>query len=454
MLGTKLGFRNCATWRARLLIVIATLGATVFGPIAAAAPSATESILAHKHLGPASCASSVCHGANQRAANARILLNEFSVWQQTDPHAKSYATLTGKEAQAMSAKLGLGDASKAKVCLDCHSDNPPADKQGEKFLIGDGVGCEACHGGSEAWIAGHADQQRPRSASLAEGLYPTEQPVARARLCLSCHMGTRDRMITHRIMGAGHPRLSFELDTFTWLNPHYEIDQDYVDRKGEFNGARDWAVGQGIAASNLLEILLDEQKGWNGIFPELVLFDCHACHRLMSGRQWGPRPGTGLGPGNVRLNDANLVMFRHVLAAVDRASADDLGQATRALHQATLVSRERTFGAARSLQGKIEAALSRVAAHEFGPETLGQVLDSMIRDADRGEFRDFAAAEQAALAAQSVVVAFETANKLSDADATALRAGVDRVYAAVEKEDAYRMSDFVSALKALRAKAG
>lgn len=62
------------------------------------------------------------------------------------------------------------------------------------------------------------------------------------------------------------------------------------------------------------------------------------------------------------------------------------------------------------------------------------MLGSLLRDAERGEFRDFAAAEQAALAAQSVVVAFETAKQLGDADAAGLRAGVDRVYAAVEKK--------------------
>lgn len=433
----------------RVGAILSLLGAAPYAHAAGAA----DAIFAHQHLGVASCASSACHGANQRAADARILLNEFSVWQQTDPHAKSFATLSSAASQAIARKLGLGDATKAQVCLDCHVDNPPADKRGEKFLLTDGVGCEACHGGSERWISTHTDQQRDRSQTLAEGLYPTEKPVERARLCLSCHVGTRDRMITHKIMGAGHPRLSFELDTFTWLNPHYEVDADYEQRKGPFNGARDWAIGQGIAAINLLDILVDEQKGWTGIFPELVLFDCHACHRLMSGKQWGPRPGTGLGPGAVRLNDSSLVMFRHVLSVVDQAAADDLGQATRALHQATLVSRERTFAAARSLNAKIEAALTRVAAHEFGEQTLGQVLDSMIRDADRGEFRDFAAAEQAALAAQSVVVAFETAKKLSDADAAGLRAGVDRVYAAVEKEDAYRMAAFVEALKGLRASA-
>jgi hypothetical protein len=146
-------------------------------------------------------------------------------------------------------------------------------------------------------------------------------------------------------------------------------------------------------------------------------------------------------------------MYRHVLAVIDRAAADDLGQATRALHQATLASRERTFAAARALRARIEGSLPRVAAHGFGPETLGQVLDSMLRDAERGEFRDFAAAEQAALAAQSVVVAFESARQLSEEEAGPLRSAVDRLYSTVEKEDAYRMASFTDALRGLRATA-
>ncbi len=417
------------------------------------AAGAVKEIFEHQHLGVASCASSVCHGATQAGTGSRIRLDEFSTWQQTDRHAKSFATLQSEASRKITAKLKLGDPTSAKVCLDCHTDNPPEATRGEKFMLTDGVGCEACHGGAENWIATHTDPKLTHEQQLANGLYPTANPVARARLCMSCHVGTPDRMITHAIMGAGHPRLSFELDTFTWLNPHYEIDADYEERKGKFNGARDWAIGQGIAAINLLDILVDEHKGWTGIFPELVLFDCHACHRLMSGKQWSSRPGTGLGPGVVRLNDSNLIMFRHVLSVVDSGAATEIGNATRALHQATLVDRQRTFSAARSLKQRIESQLERVAAYEFGPDTLGRVLASLLRDAERGEFRDFAAAEQAALAAQSVVVAFETAKQLSDADAASLREGVDRVYKTVEKEDSYRMGDFVAALRALRAKA-
>lgn len=417
------------------------------------AQSVVDQINAHQHLGVASCASSVCHGATQPFKDSPVWQNEYSVWSDSDPHAKSYQTLLNAESRAIARNLGIANAATAKICLDCHTDNPPQDKRGDKFLITDGVGCEACHGGSENWIASHTSRDASHADNLGQGLFPTEEPVARAKLCMSCHMGTGDRMITHRIMGAGHPRLSFELDTFTWLNPHYEIDDDYVERKGQFNGARDWAIGQGVAAYNLLDMLTDEQAGWHGIFPELVLFDCHACHRVMSGKQWGPRPGTGLGPGVVRLNDANLVMFRHVLSLVDSGAASRLAQQTRALHQATTQSRSATMQAAETLKRTLDASLATVASFDFAESSLGQILASMQRDAENGEFRDFASAEQAAMAAQSVIVAFDTAGRLDEAKAEQLRVLVDRLYKTVEEEDAYRMNEFVGAFRQVVASA-
>jgi len=45
-------------------------------------------------------------------------------------------------------------------------------------------------------------------------MYPTEEPMERARLCLSCHLGTERKFATHEIMGAGHPRLAFELELY------------------------------------------------------------------------------------------------------------------------------------------------------------------------------------------------------------------------------------------------
>jgi hypothetical protein len=421
---------------------------------AAYAESPVTAIAAHKHLGVASCASGVCHGSTQVFKESNVMQNEFAYWQEFDPHAtKAYQALTGAEGQAIARKLGLGDAAQAKICLDCHADNVPAEMRGEKFQITDGVGCEACHGGSEQWISAHADKGAKHQDNLAQGLYKTEDPIARAKLCLSCHMGTTDRMITHRIMGAGHPRLSFELDTFTWLNPHYQIDDDYIARKGAFNGVRDWGVGQGIAAVTLIDTLLDERAGWQGIFPELVLFDCLACHKPMSANKWAPRQGTGLGPGVVRLNDANLVMFRHVLSVVDAGASQRVFDQTRALHQATQRDRASTYAAARTLRATIEGALPAIAGYDWDGAGLGPVLGSLVKDAERGEFRDFAAAEQAAQAAQSVVVAFQNAGQLDEQRRTLLQARMDRLYDAVGDADRYQMGAFVTALKDLRAAA-
>ncbi|MBL0164073.1 MAG: hypothetical protein IPP82_10665 [Xanthomonadales bacterium] len=421
--------------------------------VTAVASSAASAIEAHKHLGVASCSNSVCHGASQPFRDSNVQQNEFAIWQEFDPHAKAWQTLGSDASKAIARKLGIGDPASAKVCLDCHADSIASDMRGERFQLSDGVGCESCHGGSELWLNAHADKGVTHEDNLKNGMYPTDQPIARARLCLSCHMGTADRMITHRIMGAGHPRLSFELDTFTWLHPHYKIGEAWTKRKGEWNGVRDWAVGQGVAAENLLELVTDDKAGWRGIFPELVLFDCHACHKLMSGKQWGPRQGTGLGPGVVRLNDSNILMFRHVLAPVDKAAAARVLEQTRALHKATTQSREATYAAARRLHATIDGLLPTVAAFNFGPESLDVILASIEADAERGEYSDYAAAEQVAMAAQSVVVAFENDGKVGGEKAEQLRNRLDALYATIKNEDSWSSKNFRSALAALRAAA-
>jgi hypothetical protein len=250
--------------------------------------------------------------------------------------------------------------------------------------------------------------------------------------------------------------LGFELDTFTWLPEvtHYEIDDDYIQRKGEFNGVRDWGIGQGIAAANLLDTLVDSRHGSNGIFPELVLFDCHACHKRMDAGKWGYRSGTGLGPGVVRLNDSNLVMFRHVLAAVDKSAAKRVRDRTLALHRATTQSRQATNAAATALSADIRSLLPRIAQANFGPESLGPILDSLVADGERGEYRDYAAAEQAAMAASSLITAFETLNAVDEERSKVLQSRIDRLFSTVENENAYNMSGFVAALTQLRRSAG
>src|SRR5689334_8932544 len=197
---------------------------------------------AERHLGVATCAGSACHGA-AKMSGSNVRQDEYLTWQRKDRHARAYATLRTDRSRRIAANLGLADATSATECLVCHSDNVPAEQRGGRFQVSDGVGCEACHGGAERWLTPHTRGYANHKARLADGLYATWDLSARAELCLSCHQGDATRPMTHAIMGAGHPPLLFELDTFGALQPaHYDPDADYARRKGKPDNARNWAV--------------------------------------------------------------------------------------------------------------------------------------------------------------------------------------------------------------------
>src|SRR5207302_1261270 len=114
-------------------------------------------------------------------------------------------------------------------------------------------GCEACHGGSVGWLGVHiAGSDHP--TNVAAGLYRTDDARARAERCLSCHIGDAEtagearRFVSHEVMGAGHPPMPFELDTYSAIQPaHFVVDQSYAARrKDRPNDIRIWAVGQAI----------------------------------------------------------------------------------------------------------------------------------------------------------------------------------------------------------------
>jgi hypothetical protein len=135
------------------------------------------------------------------------------------------------------------------------------------------------------------------------------------------------------MMGAGHPRISFELDTFTQTQPpHFVADADWRERKGPWDPARVWAIGQVLAAQELIDVLLDPKRSRDGLFPELVVFDCHACHHPMSDVRWSARTGTS--PGRIRLNDANLLMLRQIVkVALPAEEANAFAQRVNDLHK-------------------------------------------------------------------------------------------------------------------------
>ncbi|MCK6449768.1 MAG: cytochrome c family protein [Alphaproteobacteria bacterium] len=410
---------------------------------------------ADAHVGVTSCSGSTCHGAVEPFKGSNVLQNEFVTWQRDDKHSQAYAVLQNSRSQRIARNLGLENAHTAKLCLDCHADNVGSDLRGRQFQLSDGVGCEACHGGARRWLGTHV-AGATHDENVKAGLYPTDQAAPRARLCLSCHFGvsSKTKFVTHQIMGAGHPRMPFELDTFTTIQPaHYVVDDDYRKRKASPSGVQVWALGQSMSMQAMLESVLDGDRNRYGVFPELVTFDCHACHHQMSQEidlRWRARRGVGLPPGTPRFNDANLVMLRVIANRIDPALAGRLSAATVAFHKSVLENFDRYQSRARELQGVVNEMVRKVGGHGFSKDDIQAILTGLVTEGGNGELFDYASAEQATMALGALISTWRQAGGVDAARLEKLNAQLERCYAATADDELYRPADFAAAIGGFR----
>ena len=403
-----------------------------------AALAAEPGVVDYKHLGVASCATSVCHGKLSPAPDKHVALNEYQTWTREDRHAQAYRTLELAESKRIAANLGLASASTAPICLNCHADNVPSDKRGPKFQISDGVGCEACHGGSEKWIQSHAAESATHKGNVALGMYSSEQPLKRAELCLGCHLGTKDRFATHAIMGAGHPRLSFEMEAYTANQPaHYVVDADYEQRKGRIPGMNLWLTGQIESTRRMLTLLQTDMFHSGGMFPEFAFYDCHSCHHPMDKMRWNAqRAGAGIKPGTLRLQTQNLIVLQAVTETFEPAALNELVGLTNALIRAGQANRAAVTSAAKALQDWVEKreALSR---RQFSTADVTAMRKTLVKYGATDKAGDFAAAEQIVLGLESL------SYSLGDHDKK--KAALDPLFNAVKNDTAFSPQQFASA---------
>ena len=404
------------------------------------------------HLGVASCAGNNCHGAVEPFPNSRVAQDEYLIWAHKDKHAKAFAALQGERGRRIAKNLGLPDAEHAAICLDCHADNVPPERRGPQFRLADGVGCESCHGGASSWLGIHVSGA-DHAANLAAGLYPLEQPQARGERCLSCHLGDDKRFATHRIMGAGHPPLGFELDTYSAIQPaHYRVDQDYVERKGRPDDLRTWAVGQAVDVKKRMELLLDERNRPKGVQPELALFDCQACHHPMTSLQWRPRTSAGLPPGALRLYDATAVMLHVAAERVAPQIAAELHDHLLALHRATTEDWAAVRREAEAVRGAADRLIPLLTAHSFGRDDAVALAKAVIASGLAGNDLDYSAAQQQTMALASIVAAMTQAGDADAGQIASLNEALRGLYDAVADGNTYEPEAFAQALRQFSAK--
>lgn len=408
------------------------------------------------HEGVASCAGSTCHG-RPVASGLVVRQNELINWQSPSSaagdHSRAWRALTEARGQAIAARMGLGPAQNAPACLGCHADPAPAGQRGARFQTSDGVGCESCHGGAGGWIASHTSVGASHAANVARGMRPLEDPKVRAGVCLDCHFGNdaAGQFVSHEMMAAGHPRVTFELELFTALQKHHDVDGDYLSRKGSAGGVKTWAVGQAMALDRALSLYGQKAGGPGGAFPEFYFFDCHSCHRPISD---DPRarpkaesnPGRPIPVGMPAFNDENMIM----LSAAARVTAPGLAAKfeadSRAFHTALAKDRTGAIRAASQLAGTSRGLATAFAGRSFSRAETLAILDAVLTGETARRYTDYTGGAQAVMAADTLLTTLAADGQVSRAAIQRLRPDLDRAYAAVRDPNAYRPIEFRQAM--------
>ncbi|HEX4878623.1 MAG TPA: multiheme c-type cytochrome [Limnobacter sp.] len=438
----------------RLLRVLAMAGTMTLNSLVAQGQTMPHQT-SNQSVGTVNCASSTCHGSIAERSATPVLQNEYTTWLRQDPHTQAYAVLKNAQSQRIARNLALPQpAHESKVCLDCHSHNPAQSQRGPRFDVSDGVNCEACHGPAEKWIKTHVEPNASHSKNIENGLYPTSDPYALAKLCSSCHVGDASRPITHQIMGAGHPRIALEVDTFMALQPpHYRIDNDWRQRKGAYDSAKIWAMGQFANAANLLDLIADPKRNRQGVLPELMMFDCHACHSSMRKTDWTPKLGAS--PGQARINNSSLLMVQIIARASTPELAVTLERQVQQLHLAATSPAARFEDlerAAHALHAQLDTLRKAVASKPLDTPALETMLRDFVKQASQQHMADFAVAEQTYMSMASINNAL--ANKGQSRLVSPVNITLQKLLKLLANDEQYDRAAFQQALLNLQTSVG
>ncbi len=412
------------------------------------------------HEGVASCGGSTCHG-RLAPTGKNVRQNELITWQDTTSaagsHSQAWQVLNRSRAQNITQRLGLGPAQNAKECLGCHAD--PASARGSKYQISDGVGCEACHGAAGGWLTSHYAVNASHADNVKNGMAALEDPRTRASLCLDCHFGSAKsgQFVTHKMMAAGHPRVSFELDLFSALQRHYDFDADYVKRKGLSSGIKFWAVGQAMAVERQLSLYADGAHANEGAFPQFYFFDCQSCHRRISDEPNAAltaeaNPGRPLPPGAPPFNDENIIMLSAIAKVAAPGEGASFDAAAKNFHTAMAQSRD-PAAAASQLAGAARSLANALATHAFNRAETFAALDAVLSGA-ASRYTDYEGGAQAVMAADTLLNSLVAQGHVSRASAEGLRPQINQLYAEVHDTNAWHPAEFRDAVRALAGAVG
>ena len=414
-----------------------------------------------KYIGPGSCAATSCHGSVKPIPDSRILQNEYSTWIIRDKHSRSYQALLGDVGERMALILKLGaKAEEAPKCLACHALNPAPEQRGRAFEISEGVSCENCHGPASAWLGPHTTRAWPHEKSVAAGMHDTRDVIHRTEKCLECHLGARNKFVDHQMIAAGHPDLYFELDSFSAVMPrHWKVPRESEPGKPAEDpawvGVREWSAGQAVQLRAAMERLTwrarNERADKKDVWPEYSELSCFACHHALGAAKdsWRQEHGyVGRRPGDPAWNSSRYAVFRLLAKQIDSANAQELDRQLLAVSEEMSKlnpDRSAVASAASAAAPLAQRIAERLATMQYGQAVALRMLQRISDDAQNIALADERAAEQAAMAIDSLYVAYSKDAKPANADE--VRAAINELFQQLENPSAYNADEFASLLR-------
>jgi Cytochrome c554 and c-prime len=454
------------SWSATLLGTPGGAADHAASPASATVTAAADASEPGKYIGPGSCAATSCHGSVKPIAGSRILQDEYSTWIIKDKHSRAYQALTGEVGERMARVLKLGTkAEEVPKCLACHALYALPEQRGRVFEISEGVSCENCHGPAQGWLGQHTTREsaEKHAASVRLHMVDTRDVIVRTGKCLECHLGTREKFVDHEMIAAGHPDLYFELDSFSAVMPRHwkmprEVAPDKPVEDAAWVGVREWSTGQAVQLRAAMERLTWRAKGERydkkDVWPEYSELSCFACHHALGPAKdsWRQEHGyVGRRPGDPAWNASRYEVFRLLAKQIDSASAQDLDRQLLAVSgemSKLNPDRNAVVSAASAAAPLAQRIAERLAAMQYDQALALRMLQRITDEAESISLADERAAEQAAMALDSLYIAYSRDAK--PANAPEVRAAINGLFQQLENPSTYNADQFASALRRIR----
>lgn len=395
-----------------------------------------------RYMGSLSCDGSGCHGSRKVMPKFSIRQNEFYLWDWNAPtaeskndlgHSMAYKNLQTPDSLRIAKNLGIKSPEKDPLCLACHAVSVDENRRGKNYDVSEGVTCEGCHGPAEKWLGPHAARDWDKAKGASFGMLDTKNLVKRTELCLQCHLGTEAYPVDHELIGAGHPRLKFEMNIASnampphWLRFKDEIevfDQKQLKHKFEesnWYGARNWVIGQAVALRHQLELLASSRKSQALLWPDLTHFDCYACHHEVVDQlrdipegekklqRWRLKDYSGAKPGRLVWNAASYTIFRHAVKEIAPEKAGAFDDLVSKFHgsltgKAPVAEFEQVLAQLQQLSRDLVGIAEK---HPFTQKEVWSIMRRISGDASGIANAGFQSAEQAWFAITSLKESYE-----------------------------------------------